>query len=77
MGKDRNGNYKSKSTMKVVATEVSRKVEFEIPENEQNEVTAGLIKNNHLRLVKQIQIFFGWKIKKMTLKRYIIFFGLI
>lgn len=49
MAKDRNGGFESKSTMKVTATETSRKVEFEIPENEQGSVTAGLLKNNHLR----------------------------
>jgi hypothetical protein len=43
------GNFKSKSTVKITATETSRKVEFDIPEYEVENVTAGLIKNNHLR----------------------------
>ena len=49
MRKDREGNYWSKSTMKVTATETTKKVEFEVPNNEQKDVTAGLLKNNHLR----------------------------
>jgi hypothetical protein len=49
MAKDRNGGFESKSTMKVTATETSRRVEFEIPQEEQENVTAGLLKNNHLR----------------------------
>jgi hypothetical protein len=43
------GNFKSKSTVKVTATETSRKVEFDIPNYEAENVTAGLLKNNHLR----------------------------
>lgn len=45
---EKNG-FKSNSRMKVTATESSRKVEFEIPNEEAENVTAGLIKNNHLR----------------------------
>lgn len=49
MSKNKNGDFSSKSTMKITATETSRKVEFEIPKEEQENVTAGLLKNNHLR----------------------------
>lgn len=49
MAKNKSGGYETKSTMKVTATETSRKVEFEIPEDEAQNVTAGLLKNNHLR----------------------------
>lgn len=43
------GNFKSKSTMKITATETSRKIEFDVPIDESENVTAGLLKNNHLR----------------------------
>lgn len=49
---DKKSDYKghfSKSKMKVTATETERKVEIEIPENEAENVTAGLIKINHSR----------------------------
>jgi predicted transcriptional regulator len=49
MKKDKNGGFRSESKTKVTATETSRKVEFEIPNEEAQNVTAGLIKNNHLR----------------------------
>lgn len=49
MSKNKNGDFSSKSTMKITATETSRKVEFTIPKEEQENVTAGLLKNNHLR----------------------------
>ena len=47
--KNKNGDYETKSKMKLTATETSRKIEFEIPNEEAESVTAGLIKNNHLR----------------------------
>jgi len=47
--KNRNGDFHSKSTVKVTATETTRKVEFDIPKKESQDVTAGLLKNNHLR----------------------------
>lgn len=46
---DRKGNFVSSSKMKVTATETQRKVEFEIPQEEADNVTAGLLKTNHLR----------------------------
>lgn len=49
MKKDRKGNYTSNSKLKVTATETSRKVEIEIPNDEANDVTAGILRNNHLR----------------------------
>lgn len=42
-----NNGYFSKSKTKIIATETERKIEFEIPENERENVTAGLIKINH------------------------------
>lgn len=48
MGKNKKGDFSSKSSMKITATETSRKIEFEIPKEEQENVTAGLLKNNHL-----------------------------
>jgi hypothetical protein len=47
--KKNNGNYVSNSTVKITATETSRKLEFEIPNEEADNITAGVIKNNHLR----------------------------
>ena len=49
MRKDKEGNFTSKSTTKISATETSRKVEFEIPNNEIGNVTAGIFKVNHLK----------------------------
>lgn len=46
---DRKGNFVSSSKMKVTATETERKVEFEIPQEEAENVTAGLLKTNHLK----------------------------
>lgn len=40
---------KSKSTIKLTQTETSKTVEFSIPNEEAENVTAGLLKNNHLR----------------------------
>lgn len=44
-----NRGYFTKSKGKITATETERKIEFEIPENEIENVTAGLIKINHQR----------------------------
>lgn len=49
MAKNRTGGFESKSTIKITATETERKLEFTIPEEEAENVTAGLLKNNHLR----------------------------
>jgi hypothetical protein len=40
---------KSKSTIKLTQTETSKTVEFSIPNEEAENVTAGLLKNNHLK----------------------------
>jgi hypothetical protein len=40
---------KSNSTIKLTQTEISKTVEFSIPNNEAENVTAGLLKTNHLR----------------------------
>ena len=40
---------KSKTTLKLIQKEKSQTVEIDIPEDEIGEVTAGLLKNNHLR----------------------------
>ena len=40
---------KSKSTIKLTQTEVSKTLEFSIPNEEAENVTAGLLKNNHLK----------------------------
>lgn len=49
MGNDKNGDFRSNSKIKVIATETNRKVEFEIPDDEADNVTAGLLKKNHLK----------------------------
>ena len=49
MRKNKEGNFTSKSTTKISATETSRKVEFEIPNDEIGNVTAGIFKVNHLK----------------------------
>lgn len=40
---------KSNAKIRLKETEKSRSIEFEIPNEESQEITAGLIKNNHLR----------------------------
>lgn len=46
---DKKKGFYSESKMKMVATETSRKIEFEIPKEEVENVTAGLIKITHQR----------------------------
>lgn len=47
MNKEKNNGYFTNSKMKITATEEKRTIEFEIPEEETKNVTAGLIKINH------------------------------
>ena len=47
--KNKKDEYVSKSKVKVTATETSRKVEFDIDNSETDDVTAGLLKKNHLK----------------------------
>lgn len=47
--KDKNGHFYSNAKWKVTAKETSREVSIDIPEDEVGNVTAGLLKKNHLR----------------------------
>lgn len=49
MGIDREGNITAKSSMKVSATETTKTVTFTIPKEEEKNVTAALLKKNHMR----------------------------
>ena len=42
-------NMKTNSTIKLTQTETSKTVEFSIPNDEAENVTAGLLKNNHFK----------------------------